>query len=294
MVLTMKIFIWIACFFSEILVTLIIKYTTGITLGGIPSGLLFAATFLLAVFLCKKWDLHKVDHNGSKKPLIVGTYVLLSAIIVTLSVFCVLPTKDIKEKENTISQLENDIAALREELMAAENKITQKDNDLKTVKASLQNKEADLSYVRNELASANSEIAYWKKKAESSGSGGTTSSYEFSSVNALLKAIKNNPTAYSNKQVCVYGMIIAYTWNDEKNIALIDYKGEDISFPDGNYGGYKALRLVDDKIEAKEAIDAIFSNDLQYTVAETGDYVNLYGTVRVANGEIYLDECQYD
>lgn len=290
----MKIFIWIACFFFEVLVTLIIKYTTGITLGAIPTALLFGAMFFIANFLCKKWDQRKFAHTGSKKPLIIATYVLLSAIIVTLSVFCVLPTKDIKEKESTISQLESDIAALKADLTAAENKLIRKENELKTTKANLQNKENDLKYIKNELTSANAEIAYWKKKAESSGSDGTVSSYEFSSVNALLKAIKSNPTAYSNKQVSVYGMILAYARDSQKSIALIDYKGEDVSFTDDLFGYYDARRFKDDKKEAKEAIDVTFSSDLQYTVAETGDYVNLYGTVRITNGEIYLDKCYYN
>jgi hypothetical protein len=48
------------------------------------------------------------------------------------------------------------------------------------------------------------------------------------------------------------------------------------------------------KTEVKEAIEVTLSNDLQYIVAETGDYVNLYGTVRITTGGIFLDKSQYN
>ncbi|MBE6707574.1 MAG: hypothetical protein E7577_08070 [Ruminococcaceae bacterium] len=290
-------------------------------------GILIAASgafcIWLAKFLCKKWDLYKISkkaakaetttevtqneperietvaHNikstkkvRSKKPLILVTYVLLIAIIIALSVFCVLSVKDIKEKENTISQLETDITVLEGDLKAAENKLKRKDSDLKIANGKLNDNIRLLQKKGIELETAKSDIEYWKNKYIASGSSNVSYSYEFTSVNALLTAIKKNPEAYHNKQVKVFGMIFTYeheTFN-RKEIALIDYKGE--TLPDTD--GFKARFFKNDKIEAKQAIEVTMLNDLQYTVAETGDYVNLYGTVRITNGEIYLDKCQYN
>jgi hypothetical protein len=87
-------------------------------------------------------------------------------------------------------------------------------------------------------------------------------------------------------------MILAYeheTFN-RKEIALFDYKGETLY----NTKDFFARYLYRTKIEVKEAIDVTLSSDLQYTVAETGEYVNLYGIVKITNGKIYLDKCQYN
>lgn len=232
----------------------------------------------------------------SKKPLILVTYILLIAVIIALTVFCVL---SIKNKDNTISQLEADKTALQDELKSTESKLKTKENELKTIKVNLKNTQNNLTDTNKKLSNtissltdARTDAAYWKEKYMASDPANITYSYEFPSVNALLMAIKKNPEAYHNKQVKVFGMIFTYeheTFN-RKEIALIDYKGE--TLPDTD--GFKARFFKNDKIEAKQAIEVTMLNDLQYTVAETGDYVNLYGTVRITNGEIYLDKCQYN
>lgn len=51
----MKVLIWILCAFVYGLITTLIT-TAGITLGAIPAILLAGGTFLLARFLCRKWD----------------------------------------------------------------------------------------------------------------------------------------------------------------------------------------------------------------------------------------------
>ena len=236
----------------------------------------------------------------SKKPLIIVTYVLLISVIISLSVFCIL---SIQNKDNTINQLESDMAALQEDLKSVGNKLKAKENELKTIKANLKNTQnnltdtnAKLSDATSSLTDARTDAAYWKEKYMASDPANVTYSYEFSSVNALITAIKKDPEAYHNKQVKVFGMLLTYNaYNSNKKyvkfVSLFDYKNENISFsPDD----YEAEYLMRKKSEAKEAIDIILSSDLQYTVAETGDYVNLYGIVRITNGEIYLDKCQYN
>lgn len=229
---------------------------------------------------------------NSNKPLIIVTYIFLIAVIIALSVFCVLSVKDIKVKENTISQLEIDKTVLQHKMKNTEAELKYTEAKLKNANTSLANTESKLNHTRSELTKALSDATYWKNKYMATDSSNVTYSYDFSSVNALLSAIKNNPTAYNNKQVKVFGMIFAYehaTFN-RKEIALIDYKGEELSYG----SGVQTRFFKNQKTEAKEAIEVTLSSDLQYTVSETGDYVNLYGTVRITNGEIYLDKCQYN
>lgn len=245
----------------------------------------------------------KVAHNikptkkvRSMKPLIIVTYILLIAAIIALTVFCVL---SIQNKDNTISLLEADKAALQDDLKSTESKLKAKENELKTIKINLKNTQNNLtdtnkklSYTLSSLTDARTDAAMWKEKYMQSDPANVTYSYEFPSVNALLMAIKKNPEAYNNKQVKVFGMILAYEHLslNKKVIALIDYKNEALS----NTDDFVARSLYRTKTEVKEAIEVTLSNDLQYIVAETGDYVNLYGTVRITTGGIFLDNSQYN
>lgn len=229
----------------------------------------------------------------SKKPLIIVTYILLIAVIIALAAFCVL---SIQNKDNMISQLEADKVVLQDELESTESKLKVKENELKTIKVNLKNTQNSLTDTNTKLSNtissltdARTDAAYWKEKYMATDPANVTYSYVFSSVNELYLAIKSNPTAYNNKQVKVYGMLFTYKTSN-KSIGLIDYKGEE--FPSSS--SLLAGVFLDEKIEAKTGIKVTLSNDLEYTVAETGDYVNLYGTVKISNGEIYLDKCQYN
>lgn len=232
----------------------------------------------------------------SMKPLIIVTYILLIAVIIALTVFCVL---SIQNKDNTISLLEADKAALQDDLKSTESKLKAKENELKTIKVNLKNTQNNLTDTNKKLSNtlssltdARTDAAMWKEKYMQSDPANVTYSYEFPSVNALLMAIKKNPEAYHNKQVKVFGMILAYEHLalNKKVIALIDYKNEALS----NTDDFVVRSLYRTKTEVKEAIEVTLSNDLQYIVAETGDYVNLYGTVRITTGGIFLDKSQYN
>ena len=54
----MKFLIWFLCILMYSLITVGVR-SNGFILGGIPTALLALATFGLARFLCKKWDMHK-------------------------------------------------------------------------------------------------------------------------------------------------------------------------------------------------------------------------------------------
>lgn len=60
----MKVLIWIGCFFANALLTTLIN-GSGVSLGGIPTAILFGVTLWLARTLCKKWDERKA--NGASE-----------------------------------------------------------------------------------------------------------------------------------------------------------------------------------------------------------------------------------
>ena len=62
----MKVLIWFLCIFANAVITTLIK-ESGVILGGIPTALLFLATFWLARTLCKKWDEHKENKAFEKR-----------------------------------------------------------------------------------------------------------------------------------------------------------------------------------------------------------------------------------
>lgn len=236
--------------------------------------------------------------------IIIAVILILATMVFALFYFNFTLYKNSKESaveklEADNSDLQSEVEELRTELKKVKNDLNKAESNLKIVNAriktaenSLANKEAELKNAQSALTNARTDAIYWKDKYLSKDPDNVTYSYEFSSVNALLTAIKKNPEAYHNKQVKIFGMILTYeheTFN-RKEIVLIDYKGE--TLPDND--GYQARYLKRNKIEAKQAIEVTMLNDLQYTVAETGDYVNLYGTVKITNGEIYLDKCQYN
>ena len=235
--------------------------------------------------------------------IIIAVILILATMVFALFYFNFTLYKNSKESavkklEADNSDLQAEVEELRTELKKVKNDLNKAESNLKIVNAriktaesSLANKEAELKNAQSALTNARTDAIYWKDKYLSKDPDNVTYFYEFSSVNALLSAIKSNPTAYNNKQVKVFGMIFTYENNNKKEIALIDYKNEDISFSSNDF---EARFFKNSKVEAKEAIEVTLSNDLQYTVAETGDYVNLYGTVKITNGEIYLDKCQYN
>ena len=62
----MKALIWIGCIFSFSLITTLIK-GSGIILGGLPTAVLFAATWWIARTLCKKWDARRQALNKDEE-----------------------------------------------------------------------------------------------------------------------------------------------------------------------------------------------------------------------------------
>jgi predicted RNase H-like nuclease (RuvC/YqgF family) len=238
------------------------------------------------------------------KNVIILIVIILTIAAITSLVFYINFALYKGVKEAYIEKLEAENGSLQDEVKELQKKLKESQNNLnktesnlnivntkiKTTEAVLAETKESLEITQTALRIAQSDMEYWKNKYSTSNPGNVTYSYEFTTVNALIAAIKSNPEAYHNKKVKVFGMIFTYESDNKKEFALIDYKGEELSY---SYD-FKARLFKNEKIEAKEAIDVTLSSDLQYTVAETGDYVNLYGTVKITNGEIYLDKCQYN
>ena len=115
--------------------------------------------------------------------------------------------------------------------------------------------------------------------------------YFFENVEALKLAMKKDPDKYNNATVKVIGSIVI---KDDK-CYLIDYTATSTNVPSKNassddmeYESWKMLK------ETSEKIEIIISNDAQYAVSETGDFVKLYGTLRLTRDSIYIGSCEYD
>lgn len=132
---------------------------------------------------------------------------------------------------------------------------------------------------QTEIQEYQDEIELWKTKYL--GADSATSSDTFESVDALLFAIRTNPTAYTNKKVTVIGTIC----KGDSILALVDLD----EIPSKSSG--VAFRY---EVRNNPNIDIEITNDLQYTVSKTGDYVKLTGTVIISNDSISLSNCTYE
>lgn len=103
-------------------------------------------------------------------------------------------------------------------------------------------------------------------------------------VEELKIAIKKNPYEYADTQVSINGTIYIHIDNGIKTIRLVDYFGDMRGI--GGSTSFEVGLYASPKIEIK------MSND-SYCLFETGDYVNMIGTVKISNGMIYLDDCKY-
>lgn len=114
--------------------------------------------------------------------------------------------------------------------------------------------------------------------------------YFFVTVEELTYAMKKDPEKYNNAKVKLIGTIYIH----DNEYSLVDYTmttanapGETFDVQD-RYWFYRHLN------DSKGKIEINITNDAQYAVAETGDFVKLYGTVRLTRNGIYLDSCEYE
>ena len=180
-------------------------------------------------------------------------------------------------------------------------KISKIENQLESANKEIQGYQTEIASLRKKLESANkkiqdyqAEIASLRKQLSSSNSSNTNSNnskYSFNSVEALLKAIKKDPTAYNNVQIKVVGSALKGTTTSGQKALLFDLPSNSTLNSDFDYN-YWIWRL--EKESSHPQIYFTLTDNIQFTVLSSGDYIKVTGTVRIANNQIYLDNCSYE
>lgn len=141
-------------------------------------------------------------------------------------------------------------------------------------------------------------VEQWDDELLKADPSDVTYHYYFESVEALLNEIKHNPDMYNNRIVKVVGTL-QVSIDSEYDGQLVDFVADSTNIPPledtvtgagvmARYEFRKALNRSNYKIYV------MISNDAQYAVAEDGDYVKIYGRIRLGRGSIYIDDCEYD
>lgn len=215
-----------------------------------------------------------------KRIIGISSYAILGIAVIALSVILVLTSNS---NTKTIDELNSKNEQLQEELTQTKTKRDSLSSQLESTKAALETQKKLTSKYQSEVASL-------KNKLISSDPNNVTYAYSFNSVEALMTAIKKNPTEYNNKQVKVVGTVIKT--DHEGASYIVDDDGYDFSSITSNYDVQYSVWKKTQK-EQGSIISVVITDDIQYTVVESGDYVKMYGTVKISNGEIYLANCEY-
>lgn len=150
-------------------------------------------------------------------------------------------------------------------------KLDGKEESLKTANSKLAGVYDELDAQKELTRKEYAEAEKWKNLYMN---GGETKPNDttFNSVTELLSAIKSNASYYNNKEVIVYGTMAKYG-------TIVHIVNSTVM--NGTY-----INTYEN-----DAISVKISNDLQYTVVETGDLVKIAGKVVIKNNEIYLNKC---
>lgn len=135
-------------------------------------------------------------------------------------------------------------------------------------------------------------VESWDEELISSDPENVEYEHSFDCVEALLYAIKREPEKYNNTRIKVVGTIQTGYDGLLYDTRLVDYTMTSDCIPSNTgvgdrYDFRKILNQSDSKI------DIAILSDAQYAVAESGDYVKIYGTVKITRDHIIIDECEY-
>ena len=120
------------------------------------------------------------------------------------------------------------------------------------------------------------------KATESSSTQPTTTvsdGVHFGTVSDLLTAIKHNPHNFVDKEIQVKGTF----YKQESETILFDYLETSVK-PNGLMDRYYFRQAAN----TNPSICIIIPDEILYTVAEDGDYMTVFGTVKISDGKIYL------
>ena len=133
----------------------------------------------------------------------------------------------------------------------------------------------------------------WHDEVLSSDESSAVYEYYFKSVRELLYAIKHEPDKYNNARIKVIGTIQTGLESTSYDVRLVDYAmtSDNIPTTDGVEGRYQFREELD---KSASKIEIVIKSEAQYAVAESGDYVKVYGTVKITRDRIFIDDCEYD
>ena len=207
---------------------------------------------------------------------------------------------EITNLEDTLGRANLDINALEERCETTSQELSTAKSTVSTYKEKLSSANSTIKSLKSELATATStisslrtEVNALKKKLTETDPDDAEYSYSFNSVNSLMTAIQKNPNTYKNKQVKVVGSI-CYHWYDNSKLDLFDLKTTDEYIFDESYASAKRMFWEEDKYQRGELISVEFKKDALSSFLKDKDYIKLYGTVSIADGEIYLTNCDYE
>lgn len=219
-----------------------------------------------------------------KRIIMIASYAVLGVAVIALTVTLILT---INSNTKTVDELNSKNEQLQEELIQTETKRDSLASQLESTKASLETQKKLVSKYQAAASEYQSEVESLKNKLISSDPDNITYSDSFDTVDELMVAIKKHPTEYVGKQVKVVGTILKDEEGGSVTLSDVHLDYEDII----NAERYNFL--VHYYSRNYPSIATIIADDVQYTVLETGDYVKMYGTVTISNGEIYLSNCEY-
>ena len=147
-----------------------------------------------------------------------------------------------------------------------------------------------LDTANSTISSLQSEVEKLRNKLAETDPEDVEYSHSFASVYALLSAIQKAPKEYNDKQVKVVGSF----YNDDDVVALFDWEStDDYAIAESNRSA-KKVRWKSDKFESKEMVDIVFLVDVPSAMLITKNYIKLYGTIRIDNGKVYIENCDYE
>ena len=115
--------------------------------------------------------------------------------------------------------------------------------------------------------------------------------HKFDSIANLKSAVKKDAEKYENMQVSVKGSIL----KNNGKIVIIENQLTEEQLTSINSGGEFSIRHSREKIiEQSIHMAVIILNDKKVAILDDGDYVEIYGTVKISNTGIYLDSCDYE
>lgn len=137
-------------------------------------------------------------------------------------------------------------------------------------------------------------VEKWDNKLLRTDPSGVTYDYYFRNVEVLLDKIKHDPDVYNNKRVKIVGTLQTFFIDSVYDGRLVDFVADSTNLPPSNADVKQRHEFNRTLGGSDYTIYIKISNDAQYAVAEDGDYVKIYGTIKLERDSIYIDVYEYD